>query len=297
LLLVTALGRFWVWRGHAREGLARLERALVSDVVAPPALRSRALLRTGVFRHIQGDVSGARMPMEQALAEARAAGDTAIAANALRNLGALAKDAGDPDRARLMHEEALGLSRAASDTAGISSSLMNLADVALAIGDHQRAEAISRESVAVARDLGNDLREFVSLLNLGLALVLGDRADEARDPLRRALELCLRLGYVAGSADVLLGTASVLAEGDDAVTAARLLGAAESRLAEADATIEAGERLVRERTLRRLDELLGERLEAEIDRGRTLAFEPAIATALDAFAARAAAAPQRPATT
>jgi predicted ATPase/DNA-binding SARP family transcriptional activator len=297
LRLVTALGRFWEWRGHGREGLARLERALASNAEAPVGLRSRALLRAGVFRHIQGDLSGARRPMEEALAAARANGDSAVAANALRNLGALAKDAGDADRARLLHEEALELSRAADDTAGVSSSLMNLADVALAVGDHRQAEAISRESVAVARVLGNDLREFVSLLNLGLALVLGEHADEALEPLKDALQLCRRLGYVAGSADVLLGAAAVLSSAGEAVTAARLLGAAESRLTDAGAMLEAGERLIRERTVQRLDERLGDDLETEIDRGRELPFEPALGAAFDALEKLDAAALRRPATT
>ena len=244
LRLVTALGRFWEWRGHVREGLDRLECALARPAAAgPPTLRVRALMRAGVFLHMRGDFVPSRRRLEEGLALARELGDEAAVANALRNLGTLAKDEGDLERATALHSEALELSRAVGDPAGISSSLINLADAALAAGDFGHAAALARESVDLARELGHAVRETMSLLNLGLALLGSDDTAGAAATFGLALELCEQLTYREGAAVCFVGLAALTAA-DDPRSAARMLGAADGQLESAGAVLESGEREV-----------------------------------------------------
>jgi predicted ATPase/DNA-binding SARP family transcriptional activator len=249
LRLAVTLGRFWEWRGHVREGLERLDRALERAHDVPGTLRARALLRTGVFAHMRADFARAEAWMREALGLAQKSGADEIAANALRDLGALAKDTGNHPRAQALHEEARAISDAIGDRSGVSSSLINLADVALARGDYDRAEELARESVLLARELGHELREQMSLLNLGFACLHRGDETEARATLREAARLAHGLGYKEGLAVGLEGLAALDAGAGEAVRAARLMGAAEALLEAAGAVLESGERELHERTL------------------------------------------------
>ena len=277
LRLAAALGRFWEWRGHVREGLERIDGALSRAAAPPLELRIRALVRAGVFAHMRDDMDGARARLEEALDHARASGDQAMVANTLRNLGALAKDAGDYERARALQEQALEISRESGDRSGISSSLINLADVALARGDAAAAEAFARESVDLASALGHDVRETMSLLNLGLAQLELDKQGEARAAFIRAIELCRRLAYREGAAVAFVGLAELAVRDRDPAAGACLLGAAEAQLDAAGAILESGELAVRNRTRKRLEESLDpSALEAAWAEGASLAFEQAV---------------------
>ncbi len=277
LRLATALGRFWEWRGHVAEGRNRLERSLDRESGADASLKLRALLRTGVFAHMQGDLTGATARMEQALALARETGDGTMAANALRNLGTIAKDEGEHARAGKLHAEARVLSESLGDRAGVSSSLINLADIALATGSYAEAETFARESVELARELGHEVREVMSLLNLAPAVLLLERGREAAAVYRDALDLCDELVYGEGAAFCFLGLASLLAERDELQLAGRLLAAAEAQLAAAGAVLESTERPLHERALQLVREGLDdETFEAAWADGADLSLADAI---------------------
>jgi tetratricopeptide (TPR) repeat protein len=240
---------------------------------------------------MRGDLEGARVRLEEALADAGAAGDRTMVANTLRNLGTLAKDSSDYELATTLHRQALELSREAGDRSGISSSLINLADVALARGDAVAAETLARESVDLASALGHEMRETMSLLNLGLALLELRKDDEARAAFGRAVELCRRHAYREGAAVTFVGLAELALREEELVASARLLGAAEAQLDAAGAVFESGELVVRDRTLEQLEDVLGaSAVQAACSEGAGLSLEQALdEAASEARGARAAA--------
>lgn len=275
--LATTLGYFWEWRGHVREGLRHLRTALDTATDVDSRVRTRALMRAGVFAQMQADLATAGRLIHEALELARSDGDNAQVANALRNLGALAMGEDDLSRAHALHDEAHRISQSRGDALGVSSSLINLADVALARGDFPAAERLSRESITLARQLSHEVREVVSGLNLGLALLHLGRADEATATFAEALQVCRRLAYREGVAICAVGLAALASAHAEPVAAAVLLGAAEAQLEEAGAVLEPGEARLQQQVVDRLDERLGgERTEEAWARGRRLTFEAAV---------------------
>jgi predicted ATPase/DNA-binding SARP family transcriptional activator len=282
LRLAVALGRFWEWRSHGQEGLDRLERALAQHDGAD-ALRARALMRTGVFAHLRGDLALAGERLERALALARSAGDETVEANALRNLGALAKDRGEHTRARELQEEARLLSAKHDDAHGVSSSLINLADIALSQRDWESAERLAQESVALARELGHDVRELVSLINVGLACVNRGRVEDARAAFAPAVQLSDTLRYPECLLACLEGLAAIDVDTDEPVRAARFLGASDSLRETTGYTLERAEQELHERTLAAARTQLGPGgFDAAWRQGRALTFEDAAEHALAA---------------
>jgi predicted ATPase/DNA-binding SARP family transcriptional activator len=283
LRLAVTLGRFWEWRSHVREGLDRLESALLHAGSAPVGLRARATMRAGVFAQYRGELGRARERIEEALALARSIGDESLEANALRNLGALAKDEGEHARAQALHEEARAISARHGDRLGVSSSLINLSDVALSQRDYGRAETLAKEGVLLARELGHEVRELAALLNLGLASLHRGRDEQARATLLEAVRLSNALRYPECLVVSLEGLAALDAEQGDPLRAARLMGAADALLETAGYVLESGEQELHERTLAAiLAHLDREEFENAWREGHTLSFEAAAAEAQDA---------------
>jgi predicted ATPase/DNA-binding SARP family transcriptional activator len=284
LRLAVALGRFWEWRSHVQEGTERLARALALYTDAD-ALRARALMRAGVFAHLQGDLESAGERLDGALALARSIGDETVEANALRNLGAVVKDGGDHARARALQEEARSLSASRGDRLGVSSSLINLSDIALVQRDYEAAERLAEESAVLARTLGHEVRELVSLINVGLASLNLGRAREARAALGDAVRLSRTLRYPECLLVCLEGLAALDVDEDETSRAALFLGASESLREATGYTLEWGEQELHDRTLAavrsRLDPAT---FEEAWQRGCGLAFEDAAEEALSAAA-------------
>jgi predicted ATPase/DNA-binding SARP family transcriptional activator len=279
LRLGIALGYFWEWRGHSREGLRQLEAALAAAPAAPADLRTGGLLRAGIFELMQGDLDGARAALEEALTLARSAADAAMVARVLRSLATVARDHGQYDRALAMHEEALAISTESGDRYAVSSSLVNLSDVSLAIGDNAAARSYATQSALVDRAPGHELHLITSLLNLGLADLRLGLASEAADAYVEALELCERNQYAEGAAYGLLGVCGLLAERRAWDDAARMLGAADARIAEAGAVLEATERPMRSELEHRLESAIGRpNLERLMHEGVSWDLPTAIAT-------------------
>ncbi|MDQ4038627.1 MAG: tetratricopeptide repeat protein [Actinomycetota bacterium] len=255
--LAVALGYFWEFRGHSREGLAHLRAVLRRDSTVEPRIRTLALIRAGVFAAMQGDLDGALALYEESLDMARDAGDTALTAKAMRNLAVGLRDRGDLDRALAIHDEARLLSLQAGDRTGVANSWVNMADVALARGDHETARRYAVEGVRIDRELGNDLNLSGALLNLGLACLHLDLIAESVTAYVETLNLCEANRYVEGAAYGLLGVAEMLAQHGDPTAAAQLLGAADAQLIAAGAILESTEQPLRDNLELRLANTLG----------------------------------------
>jgi predicted ATPase len=175
--LAGSLWRFWWMHGHYHEGRDWLE-ALVAQGVGSEAERAKALYGAGSLATEQGDYERAVALLEAALAAARLAQDTAVAALALTDLGSIARQQGTYGRATELHGEALALRREDGDRRGIAVSLANLGMAVLHQGQYDRAEEMLGEAATAFRDVGDEHSLITTISNL--AHVAAFRGDYGR---------------------------------------------------------------------------------------------------------------------
>ncbi len=179
LRLGAALWRFWLTRGHMREGRDRLERLLaLPGAGARTSARAKGLHGLGTIILEISDFSQARPFLEESLSIWRALGDKKGMAAALNNLGWLACQIGDFATARSLSEEALGRNRDLGEKRGIAVALNNLGAVALHQSEYAAAIALYGESLALRREIG-DRRGF-AYVQVWLAWAHLQRGDYAR---------------------------------------------------------------------------------------------------------------------
>jgi non-specific serine/threonine protein kinase len=295
--LASALGRFWMARGHLAEGRMWLESTLhMSDTEASP-LRAKNASAAGGIAHLQGDLDAARAHHEEALKLCRAIGMAQGVASSLSNLGALASMRGDYSTAIELSDEAVRIFRDLGDRAREAQTLANLGAVAYANGDLERARTYLEQALQVVTELGDVQTRAKILTNLGgvaraqadfgsarthleeslsVKHELGDRQGiaaaynalgdlalaEGDAPIavghhRRAIELFNDLGDQANVALSMTALALALAHGGRADQAARLFGAAETMRTAVGATIVAADREPYEDGIRVAREQLG----------------------------------------
>jgi predicted ATPase/transcriptional regulator with XRE-family HTH domain len=154
LRLATALGEFWLIRGHGSYGRTALERALANSEGAPAPYLAKGFATAGLIASGQGDFGQAEVWIAKSLALSRQLGNTRGEARALRELGNVAMLRGENGKAQALLEEGLTLFRELGDMLGISDSLVTLADVFLIQGKYSRASSLLEESLAFYRKAG-----------------------------------------------------------------------------------------------------------------------------------------------
>ncbi len=204
LRLATALGEFWLIRGHLCEGRAALDRALANGEGAPARYLAKAFTTAGSIASGQGDFGQAELWIEKSLARSCELGDTRGRARALRELGNVAMLRGENGKACALLEEGLMLFRELGNTRGISNSLYTLANVFLIQGEYKRACTLLEESLALDRNAGS-LAGISSILEL-LARVVFFQGDllKAHTLIEESLALAREAGYKEGIASALL---------------------------------------------------------------------------------------------
>ena len=154
LRLATALGEFWLIRGHGSYGRIALERVLANSEGAPAQYLAKGFATAGLIASGQGDFDQAEAWIAKSLALSRQLGNTRGEARALRELGNVAMLRGENTRAQALLEGGLTLFRELGDTLGISDSLLTQADVLLIQGKYTRASSLLEESLAFYRKAG-----------------------------------------------------------------------------------------------------------------------------------------------
>lgn len=228
LRLADALGTFWYRHGHAVEGIAWFERALVAANDPPPELRATALRRLGILVEATRDLERSRSLFEEALERFRAAGSQEGEAACLNSLGVVMRSLGDLDQAETFFERAADLRRALGDEAGLSTTISNLGIIATDRGDLARAEELFEISLSIDTKLGDEWGQMVDANNL--AIVHFERGDPvlATTMTARALTGFAESGDLDGVAESLELSAGIAGARDDPVRAARLAGAADA---------------------------------------------------------------------
>jgi predicted ATPase/Tfp pilus assembly protein PilF len=179
LRLGAALWRFWLTRGHMREGRDRLERLLaLPGTGVRTSARAKGAHGLGTIILEISDFTQARPFLEESLSIWRVLGDRKGTAAALNNLGWLASQIGDYATARSLSEEALARNRELGEKRGIAVALNNLGAVALNQSEYAAAIALYGESLALRREIG-DRRGF-AYVQVWLAWAHLQRGDYAR---------------------------------------------------------------------------------------------------------------------
>lgn len=208
LRLAASLWRFWVLRGHFREGQEWLERTLARWPAAPAQARADALNSAGNLAMARGDDGRAEARYEEALSLRPLLRDRLMVADYQHNLaiavlnrrdfdrvetllqesletyrelgyehgmalslliwGVLSRNRGDPEGARSYYEECLALFRSLGDTSHIALVLNNMARLERDREEWQRAATFCAESLAIYRELGDTHGLATVLSNLAI---------------------------------------------------------------------------------------------------------------------------------
>jgi tetratricopeptide (TPR) repeat protein len=279
--LAAALWQFWYARGHLAEGLRWLREAVAAPGPVAPGHRARAAAGAAWMEHFAGDDGAARGLGEEALADARAAGDQRAAATAHYALGKVAVDGGAYDEAQGRFGAALALFREADDLLWVGLTLNHLGVVAFGRGDHAAAEATLNVALAVHRSVGHEHAVAVALLYLGhLALAQGDPAH-ASARYRESIKYWQQEGFRPGLVEGISGMAAAAEAGGRAEDAAVLFGAADCLRTSMGLRTWQPERDLYRRAIHAAQSALPpDRFAAAWERGGALTLDEAVATAL-----------------
>lgn len=228
LRLAGALARYWLVRGQLSEGRRWLAAALAQpgrSKARPRALRGLALLDLE-----QGELEQPQHLAEEALALDQ--DDPLEAAKAAGLLADAAWYRGDLDTAEAHYEQAVGEARAAGDNLEVAINLHNLGEVYRAAADLDRAETCLQESLQIATELEDAFGQAGALLGLVyVADARGDR-ELGMALLTKATELLAGIRHVGGIAECLVSFGKLTAESGDPARAACAWGAASALGAE-----------------------------------------------------------------
>jgi predicted ATPase/DNA-binding SARP family transcriptional activator len=262
--IAVALRRFWVARGHMREGRAWLHQALASGALAA-TIRARASSAAGCLAYLQDDYVEATALLEAGLALSRDLDDrpgvafaacwlggTLVARRDLDRAAVLAEEAlavareldddeglrqaldlsalaadlrGEVGEARRLYEECLALARRHDDGTKIVQALACLAIVGIEEGDHAAARRWGEEGLALARTLGDTFATRDALLSLGLVAVAEGDPEGAARSLHAALRLSDELAQRFELATCLKALGAVAALRDQPERAVHLFAA------------------------------------------------------------------------
>jgi predicted ATPase/class 3 adenylate cyclase len=280
LELAGALGWFWLSRGLLAEGSGRLADVLESSQ-ATARSRARALAASGSLVARRGDVERGLTQLEEAIALWRELGDRHELASALDSLGwPRIYDAGDEAGALAAFEQSLELHRELGDPAGVTRALVGVCQVLVALGDVDRAEPMSRDLLERA-DGDPRTEHFAYHFLADCALIRGDTV-EAENRYRQSLQAALPLGDVIETSFEVQGVAMAAAGNVDPERALRLAASVEALWESLGMSISiAFWDTLLERYVGRAREQLGEEADAAWAEGRAMAFDEAVALALE----------------
>jgi len=242
LRLTSSLWRFWQMRGYLAEGLERLEQALAM----PPsldgaALRADALDAAAGVTYWQADADQSRAYYEQEIEIRKALGDRGGLAGALYGISftwsirhPLEFDPESAQKAAETLDQALEIYRELGDEGGIGRCEWALANILYS--DFKLDEAIEHATKAleVFERMGDDFMIGWSTFTMALGAVAQDiqsgagsqaKRDEAREWLKRSLQIFSEAQDVSGYTLVIDTLGLVAYRSGDAIRGARLSGA------------------------------------------------------------------------
>jgi len=273
---------FWYLRGYVSEGRAGVEAALA---IAPQDAPERAtcMVHAGACRYDQGDNSGARDVLSQALELARAKDDAPAIGYGLHISGLVYMAAGNPVAAEACFEEGLGVWQELHDPSNEAEMLYNLGLLYGSRGDAAGAQDLLARSVEMRRRAGREDETHIALTFSAAVAIMASELGAARTAMRESLQIGRRLGdrRLAWSLDVCACLAIASGEPEHGL---RLAGAGQAMHEASGVSPSEVWRSVVEAYLAPAREQIGKvAAEAAAAAGRKLGYEEAIDFALDSL--------------
>ncbi len=226
LRLAGALWKFWLVRGHLREGRRWLEAALALGGHVAAHVQMEALYGLSGVTRVLGEPEKAEAIIHDLLRMAKAADDVWNLARAQFVMGLVKATKGDPATLEL-HEQAHADAEMSGDQHMQAMILSSLGQVKWQRGDHDRAVEVTEKALHIWRERGDIWGIAIALANLGDMMSEMDD-DHAVGAYKESLRLYYELEDKGGIADSLVRLAQVAAGHGQPSLTAMLLGAAES---------------------------------------------------------------------
>ena len=281
LRLVQALTEFWYRHGHTMEGRQWLERALdlASDEAGAPLARVAHGL--GVLLSDQGDPDAARRCFERSLAIWRELGDKFQQSRELNSLGITYNHLGHIDTARSLLEESIAIAHEIGSDVRLALALTNLGQVESIAGNFDRATQVLEEALALDRKQGDLFGVAIDQQSLAMVRLRAGHPREARDTLSRAVDYVVSSGDPSFLVNIVELFACIIAQLDDGMRTARLVGAAETLRQKADMPMAPSDAILLEQFLAPARAATApEQWAAELSAGAALTQDQAIALLL-----------------
>lgn len=234
LRLAASLNRYWLNSAQAEQGHRLALAALAEAGTETSAVwRCRTLATLGGIAYRMGRYDEAMRHAEQGLALAQAIDDVEQVVLGM-NLRAKSLHAtGRIDAALAQSRETVRVARTLGRTVRLSAALNNLAEIHRSVAQVEAAAACYEEAIALTRELQYPGGTFVSLTNLARLLIDAGQLPRSRRLLVESLALWAEAHLKGMGKDLLEITAALAAAEGQWAAAARLFGAASTRLQEA----------------------------------------------------------------
>jgi predicted ATPase/DNA-binding SARP family transcriptional activator len=287
--IAVALRRFWLVRGHAREGLRRLEQVLARDDKQSLRVRATGAGAAGALAVVLADYERAKARTEESLALFRSLDDKTGIAHSLTRLADVAKAEGDANAATRYYASALEVARELEDKRALAAVLTNAGAFALMQRDFADAEMRTREALSIWREVAHDEAVSIALSNLGIAAIERNDFAGAMPYLAESFDLSRRLGFTLQLAHAIGVCATVAGRMSAPERAARLVAALDDLLDVADARLSPHGRMFRREAVAASKAALTERqLAAARQAGSAMSVDEVISYALQTLESAAA---------
>lgn len=281
LRIVAAVGPFWLFRNHTKEGrrhIADLLSANAADV--PAALRAAALDVAADLATYQSDYLAVPALANEALIIHRELGNLAAVALQLGNLG-YAMIMSNPDRALEYFRDSVAVYRDLGSPTSIAAPLVGLAVIDMRHGELDDAVAHLHEARLLWEQAEDEHSVIIPIGLAGMAARLRGDVATARAHYVEVLNRSRRSGQFLGYSLALSGLADLALQRGDAELAA-ILDAAQQELTEQLGGTPTFELLgISAASQRARAELGDERYEAAASRGRSTPINDVLDLALD----------------
>jgi len=279
LRLAGSLGFFWFVRGHLREGIAWLERALEQSQGASLASKSKAYKFLGSILIFSENKDFERIStiLERSLELYKKLEDCSGIAWNLNQLGIVAAIRGELTKAKQLFEESLVLRKEVGDPWDIAQTCGNISSLAWQQNEYAKAREFSEKACALFQEAGDQRGVARTKVNLvWIAMLEGDFTN-ATELLTETLSKLALFDDKWSSAEVLETLAQVESRHGDTIKAALLFGAAEALREEVGMPLQAFESETYEKDIETIRKDLGKKAFTRArEQGRTMTLEQAI---------------------
>lgn len=258
LRIAVAIHRFWLFRGHIREGRSWLERALSHSTQAEPLLVAKAHNAQGVLAWSLGEILNARDHFAKSLEIAEEIGDLRQAAALLTNMGVVSSELRDFEAADACYVKSMRIYSEAGDLAKQAAVQLNLGSMRIDRGDYDAAEGPIREALEAFERIGDRVGASTALSNIGWLSMLRGDLGEARSILLESLRIRHEVGDKRGLALTLSNLTALASRMGDHAACVEFAGACETALTEADSALPPSARQVLETGSAQALDALGE---------------------------------------